>query len=358
MLTFALKNINSLMREYKAIFIMFFTVFSLVAVSLIYLHSFNLNLLKNSSAIDDKFRTYIILENMEQKKAVALIEEIKTKISGNMTESILCYADKEADVDGTSAVIAAAYGEVNRKQIALDRGSLESGQSGMQCIMDDIFYQSNAREDFIHDTIKINGEKFILNAVGHIGSENIDVMITMAGLQKINLRVKEVHIVFETRLSNEEVRILQEIVGEKNKLEIPPKYGSTISRQFIYRFIVIFALILMATINIMGLYRYLVMRRKKELLIYKIYGIRNGRLFTMILLETIILVSLGFMSGAILFIAITRIAGHGFVVTVNPAIFLQTYFIEIACSILGIVPILQKICKKSIFSEYVREEGE
>lgn len=261
-------------------------------------------------------------------------------------------------MDGTSAVIAAAYGEVNRKQIALDRGSLELEQDGMQCIMDDIFYQSNAREEFIHDKIKIGEETFILNAVGHIGSENIDIIITMAGLQKINLRVKEVHIVFEQRLSDEEVRILEEIAGRKNKLEIPSKYDSTISRQFIYRFIVIFALILMASINIMGLYRYLVMRRKKELLIYKIYGIRNGKLLTMILLETIILVSLGFMSGVILYIAITKIAGHGFDMIVKPAIFMQTYFIETACSILGIVPVMHKIWKKSIFSEYVREEGE
>lgn len=358
MLLFVLKNIYSLMKEYKAIFIMFFTVFSLAAVSLIYLHSFNLNLLKNSSAIDDKSRTYIIHGKHGAETAAALIEEIKTKISKNTIEGILCYADEEADMDGTSAVIAAAYGEVNRKQIALDRGSLELEQDGMQCIMDDIFYQSNAREEFIHDKIRIGEETFILNAVGHIGSENIDIIITMAGLQKINLRVKEVHIVFEQRLSDEEVRILEEIAGRKNKLEIPSKYDSTISRQFIYRFIVIFALILMASINIMGLYRYLVMRRKKELLIYKIYGIRNGKLLTMILLETIILVSLGFMSGVILYIAITKIAGHGFDMIVKPAIFMQTYFIETACSILGIVPVMHKIWKKSIFSEYVREEGE
>lgn len=358
MLLFAIKNIISIMKEYKAIFIMFFTVFSLVVVSLIYLHSFNINLLESGNVIDDKSRTYIITEHMEQKKAENLIEEIKTKISANAIEGILCYADEETDVDGISAVLAAAYGEVNKKQIALDRGSLELEESEMQFIMNDIFYQSNAREDFIHDHIEINGEIFILNAVGHIFSENIDVITTMAGLQKINLGVKEVRIVFEQRLSNEELRVLQEIVGEKYKLEIPPKYSSTISRQFINRFLVIFALILMATTNIMGLYRYLVMRRKKELLIYKIYGIRNGRLFTIILLETIILVTLGFLAGVILFTAIARIADHWIAMTVNPALFLQTFFILLACSILGIVPVLRRIWKKSIFSEYVREEGQ
>lgn len=358
MLLFALKNVISLMKEYKAIFIMFFTVFPLVAVSLIYLHSFNLNLLKNGNAIDNKSRTYIVMGHMEQKKAEALIEEIKAEISTNVVEGILCYADEEADVDGMSAVLAAAYGGVDTKQIALDRGSLKLEQDGMGLIMDDIFYQSNAREDFIHDKIEINGEKFRLNAVGHIDFENIDVIITMEGLQKINLGVKEVRIVFEQRLSDEELRTLQEIAGEKYKLEVPPKYSSTISRQFINRFLVIFALILMAAANIMGLYRYLVMRRKKELLIYKIYGIRNGRLVIIILLETIILATLGFMAGIILFTAITRIADHWFAVAASPALFLQTYFILLACSILGMVPILHRIWKKSIFSEYVREEGQ
>lgn len=79
MLLFVLKNIYSLMKEYKAIFIMFFTVFSLAAVSLIYLHSFNLNLLKNSSAIDDKSRTYIIHGKHGAETAAALNRRNKNK---------------------------------------------------------------------------------------------------------------------------------------------------------------------------------------------------------------------------------------------------------------------------------------
>lgn len=358
MFLFALKNITSLMKEYKAIFVMFFTVFSLVSVSLIYLYSFNLNLLENSNTIDDKSRTYVMMESMEQQKAEALIEEIRTKITENVIQGILCYADEEVDVDGTSAVLAAAYGEINKKQIALDRGSLELEQNEMQLIMDDIFYQMNGREDFIHDTIEIGGEDFTLRAVGHIGSENVDGIITMAGFEKLNLGVREVNILFEQRLSNEELRTLQEIVGEEHSLEIPPKYSATISRQFLNRFLVIFALILMAATNIMGLYRYLVMRRKKEWLVYKIYGIRNGRLFAILLLETIILATLGFMAGLILFAAVAGIADRWFVVTAGPALFLQTYVMILACSVLGIVPVLRRVWKRSIFSEYIREEGQ
>lgn len=355
---FAFRNIRALIREYKAIFMMFFTVFSLVTASLIYLHGFNLHLLGNGNVIDDKSRTYVITQTMDQKQAEVLIEEIQTKIAANEIEGILCYADEEVDVDGQPALAAAAYGGVNKKQIALDRGSLELEQSQLQFIMNDIFYQTHVRGDFIHDLVDINGEQFMLNAVGHIDSENIDVIITMAGLQKLCLGVREVHIVFEQRLSNGQLQMLQEIVGEKEKLELPPKYGSAISRQFINRFFVIFALVLMATANIMGFYRYLVMRRKKELLIYKIYGIRNQRLVTILLLETLILVTLGFTAGVILFLAIKTIADQWLPVTAGPFLFLQTYVMIMVCSVSGIVPVFCKIWKKSIISEYSREEAQ
>lgn len=355
MLLFAWKNIKSLIKEYKAIFTLFFTVFSLVAVSLLYLHSFNRNLLKNSSAIDHKSRTYRIMQNMEPKKAEALIKEIKANISAN-TEGVLCCADKEADVDGIPAVLAAAYAEVNKKQIALDRGSLEFDQSKMQLIMDDIFYLTNAREEFIHDKMEIDEEAFTLSAVGHIGSEHVDGIIPMTGLQRLNLDVGEVRIVFERRLSHKELRILQGIVGEEHLLRIPPKYSSAASRQFAVRFFTIFTLVFMAATNVMGIYRYLVMRRKKEFLIYKIYGIRNGTLITVLLLETMILVTLAFFAGVLLFTAMTKVTGPWLAVAASPALFLQTYVMIFVCSILGIVPILRRIWKKSIFSEYVREE--
>lgn len=358
MFSFALKNIRSLMKEYKAIFILFFTVFSLVSVSLMYLHSFNSDLLINGNATDYTSRTYILTEHMEPKKAETIIEEIETNISTTGIEGILCYADEQADVDGIPAALAAAYGGVNKKQIALDRGTLELEQSKMQLIMDDIFYQMNAREDFIHDPVAINGETFTLRAVGHIDAAHLDGIITMAGLQKLNLGVREVHIVFEQRLTHEELRILQEIGKDADQWKIPPKYSSTSSRQFLNRFIVIFVLILMATTNILGLYRYLLMRRKKELLIYKIYGIKNGRLFSILFLETVILVTLGFMAGAILFAVITRIVNRWVTVMAGPALFLQTYLMILVCSLFGIVPILHRIRKKSIVSEYMREEGQ
>lgn len=356
MLKFALKNIVSLVKEYKSIFAIFFSVFSLVAVSLIYLHSFNVSLLEDGKDVGRDYRTYSIFGNMEKEQAESFVKEAERNFLQNKMQSVLLYIDNTVELEGLPINLAAVYGETDQKQIALECGSAEMNKDKKEIILNDIFYMSNQRTDMVNDQLKVNEEEFILKGIGHIGAENVDALITMEGLQALDLSVYGIVITFENRLTKEESEQLQEIFGLQYEVNLPPLYNAALSRQFLNRFLLIFVLILMATVNIMGLYRYIVLRRKKEFLIYKIYGISSYKLLAMILIETIVLITFGFLLGIILFVLVRILSADWLSVSVSPAVFLQTYAIELLCSIAAVLPVLHKIRKKSVFSEYVKED--
>lgn len=357
MLKFAVKNILSLIKEYKAIFMMFFSVFSLVAASLIYLHSFNRNLIEEGNRVTSDSRTYTVSGYIEADFAEEIMEEVGNELAENNVVSTVLYAEDTTDLDGVPVRLAIAYGEIDSNQIALDCGSLDMNQNEKEIILNDIFYMENQMEYLIHDKIYLNDETFDLKAIGHIDIQNADALITMKGFHSLDTQITGIDITFENRLKKAELGKLQELFGEQYEVKEPPAYNSTFYRQFLSRFVLSFALILMATFNIMGLYRYIVYRRKREFLIYKIYGINSQKLWKMLLIETFILITGGFLLGVLLIFIISSLKFEWLEITIDFSVLLQTYGIELLCSVVAIVPVLYKLTKKEVFSEYVREDG-
>lgn len=356
MLSFAIKNIQSLIKEYKAIFILFFSVCSLVAASLVYLHAFNVNLLAEGNRVSKENRTYKISGYMEIEAIEDIVEKIQMGLAENEMQSILLHTDDGVDLEGIPARIAIVYGDLDTSQIALECGSAELEKDKKEILLNDIFFMENQFQKLIHDKLQVNGEDFTLKAIGHIGTPNIDAIITMTGMEAVEVEITGVDIVFENRLNKAQLQQVKDILGEQYGIKEPPAYKTTFSRQFFNRFLLIFALILMATINIMGLYRYIVLRRNREFFIYKIYGISSQKLSVMLILETLIFITIGFGFGVILFLVIRYFGTKWMHVSVDISIFLQTYLLELLCAVIAIVPVLYRIRKNAVVSEYAKED--
>lgn len=351
MLNYAIKNLHSIIKEYKGIFSIFFVVSALTTFSFLYLNLYNMTLLNSGQALNTNMRTYSINGNYEIGQVEAYIAEISEKITDNSLETVVLIA-QENNMDEPRC--ATAYmGDISKK-IALDCGSTDI-ESGNSIIVNDMFYSMNGMSQGIGETIRVGELSGELTGIGYISNNETDAFLSYNLYKNMGYTTREIQITFQDRLSQKDYETFLSVVDIFERIEKPPVIDVTVFSQYESRIMLVILLSLIATCNVMGIYRYVIMRRRKEFLVYKICGMKGKRLKKVICTESMILMTISFVLGSVIFYIFQNIVMQDTAVSVMLFALGQTFFLQILFTLLAITPILREVNKKSVMLEHIQE---
>ena len=352
-----IKNLSDVIREYTGIFIIFFLVSALTIFSFLVLNLYNFQTLKNGQNISTESRTYEITGDFAANTNIEeTINNIKDMKSNNSVERIILLPESTLNYQDIPMNIGILFDGDISSQISIDCGSNNIHINEANVILSTEFYRNNQLQLNIDDEISIDKAKLKVMGIGFIGEGEFDAITTKTAYEEIKCGIHKVMITFEERLDKKELRMMQDDLGDGQEITSPPLIVNSYLGEFQSRFLLIFCLILIATINSIGLYRYIIIRRKKEFIIYKIYGINKRQLKNMILTELFILFLISFLLGSSLYLLVYVIILQNPIGMIMCFSFLQTLFSQMICFAVAFLSIMRSVCNKSIVGEYSLEE--
>ncbi len=356
MVIVSLKNIGDMFREYCAVFVSFFLVLSVTFGCLLVMSAYNHELLERGNAVNTEARTYVLRGDIAAGEERQMVERICESLPEHTLESVLYIAREPVTWNGTDIRIGMSA-SVDERQVALDRGTLSwSGTDRAEMIVNDLYYRSSGAAEGIDDTVQLDGTKVVIRAIGHLRDAALDAIVNPAGYRSLQTDTSEIHMVWERRLSASEQERLTQASGDSYTWEMPDRYHTATASQFLHRLLLVGGMLFLAVTNVMGLYRYLIMRRRKEFLIYRIFGIGRGKMAGMILTELLLLSTAGYLLGAGGAALLLRWFGGSLWTRVDIGLFVRDYLAGTASALVSAIPVLRMTGTHRLAQKYGREE--
>ena len=352
MLRLLMQNIGDIIYYNKIVAKVFFTVTILISVSLLYLDSYNFYLYDEACKINPDTRTYCINASYSYKNLSERLSSLDDKFP---LESTILFLKNTICIDNTELYAGIIYGDIEKKKIAMLAGNLNLDLSENLIILNDIFCSEHNLDKHLNNTISIGDEDYLLQAIGHIEYDNVDILFSQNYLKKKQPDISGLEITFTRRLEKNELAELNEILEEADII-IPSLFDASIIREYASRLLVIFICIFLSVMNIIGFYHYIIIKRKKEFLIYRICGMSFSRISLLIIMEISVLVFISCLIGSILYLLLYNIIREEINLQLELIHFIKTYAIFEIFACISALPILKNICRPDIYTEYIKRD--
>lgn len=175
-----------------------------------------------------------------------------------------------------------------------------------------IYYTDIYKQDpsVIGRKVSIGGDEFrIIGVDGMLEKNMVEVPYSTFMSKKYNIDSLEV--VFQKPLNSLQGSKLEGLVNkllDKSVIIKPPDVNSQILITFILQMVLVILIISFAIINLIYLFKYLVEKREREFLIYRICGAKRINIFSMLMIENFLLNLVTYFLSLIIFIPLYFLA--------------------------------------------------
>lgn len=310
-----LTNLIKWIKSEKRLFLILLINLSVVSAVIIYLFSFNNQLLmaKSQKIFKDTYgRTYGIRGEMNENIYVAL-----NNLNNNheMPNINFFYLAGMAQIDDKQGKVAAV--KFLKEELIgyyYDK-KYDVKESGKVALATDTYINLDYGTSYNKDTkyININNKKY---DVSYTRVQFGDGMETMVGGSLVRMSYKdfvdeiksinELRIIFEERLTGEQVKILKYQFKSLDfvvDLDIQPKETSG-QRNYKNEMIIDTVLLLATLLCLLKIYEYILSTRKNEFVIYRIYGAKISFIRKILIIEVFVMTLSGFLIGTIIFLIV------------------------------------------------------
>lgn len=312
---FILINFIKWIKTEKRLFVIFMTNLSIVSAVIIFLFSFNNQLL---ISIDNNIRkdTYGRVYSLHGDINDNIYNFLDNLISNNKLPKIqFVYLSGMADVDNKQAKIA-TINFINSKFKGYyyeDKYDITEPNKVALATDIEINLAYGTKYDQKVKNIIINGKKY---DVVYTRYQFIDGMEAMIGGVLIRMSyqdfvaevdsIKEIKIVYDQRLDkNQEMALKNEIKELDSDIEfhIQPKETSN-EKNYKNEMIIDIILLFATLLCLIKIYEYILDTRRNEIVMYRICGARISFIIRILFLEIFLMATMGFLIGTIIFIVI------------------------------------------------------
>ena len=349
----ALKNVIGLTKKYKGMYGVCYIVLILVTLTLFYLYFFNEQLAKEETKNKEENRTYVVSRILDNETIYQQYEMLYKKFDSEDIEAVWLYSYNPIEYNEASITLSGTDTKELGHNIAFSRGEVRKSLEQGTVLLDN-FFESKVMQFYkIGSCMKLQEVDFQITAIGKIFVRyETDAVINIADFRNLDLQVDEVEIIFSKELTKKEEDILCDIFKyhrvEFPKYDIPIQYTSS---SFWSRLFLIYGVAILSILNIMAIYKFILVKREKEFLIHRICGISNMNLLKMMLWETGSMIVLCYTISCMIVFLVTKM----FYIHMEITVFLQVFLIELLCVWVNLFYTYIKMWKKDIVFHYKRE---
>ena len=295
-------------------------------------------------------RTYVVSRILDNETIYQQYKILNETFDSEHIEAVWLYSYNPIEYNDTSIMLVGTDTKTLGHNIAFTRGEAQKSLEKGTILLDSVFENKVMQFYKIGNYIKLEEMDFQITAIGKVFVRHeTDAVISIADFQKLDLQVDEVEIIFAKELTKKEEDMLCDIFKYHRiafpEHSIPIQYTSS---SFWSRLFLIYGVAILSILNIMGIYKFILTKREKELFIYRICGISNMDLLKMMLLEIGIIIGLCYIISCSIVFIVTNI----FHIQMEITVFLQVFLIELLCVWANLFYICKKMWRKDIISHY------
>lgn len=345
--------INWIKFNKKNFFILLINM-SLVTAVIIYLFSFNNNLLHSNEPSIRKLtygRTYTIIGEMVSDEVYDTMNILLN--NDQLPEIEFAYFSGMVDIGNKKGKVTAVKFFKDELIGYYYDEKYDINDSGMVALATDnyvnVLYGTNINQDT--KNININGKNYV---VEYTSEQFTDSMEIMSGIVLVRMSyddfvsninpISEVIIIFEKRLDDVQEKIFRNKIKHLNSREVivQPK-ETTDQKNYKIEMIIDTAMLLVTLLCLIKIYEYIVNKRKMEFIVYRMYGAKKTFVVNILLIEIFSMTASSFLAGTILFFLITNITSSIKYIHFDVITLIKAFIILIICMLVVAIRLIIKL---------------
>lgn len=337
------KNLFSFIRTNKRIFAVFLLVQIATVVAFFSVFNYALMFLENAKELQSNCRTYSVsifdgesldaqMKKLYEKYADMLTDYYAVMNNGN--DRIYCEYIRPSD-------------NIIQNGKNFSENDFKDGKK--QMLFADYSGMTDKKKYKIGEQYELLGEQYEI-----IGVSYKDVLIIPYGSLKDKSQISEVYMVLNTDLKSVYQDVfLQDVMDIFNadSVSTPSAYSMSTYSSTINYVATFGVIIIIAVINIIYLYSYIMNKRKKETAVFRLCGCSLGKTASMYLTEILFLSAVSYAVAVLIHLVavmplmmnITQSLKY----YISPLDFIIVYVIYLLIEILSFLPIIQRVAKTS-----------
>lgn len=332
---------------------------SLTIGVIIYLFSFNNSLLHSKGPEIRKKtygRMYTIKGEMNEEIYITMDNLVNNE---KMPEIEFSYFSGMAEIGNKKGKVTAVklFKDELRGYYYDEKYDIE--KSGKAALATDVYINLNYGTNFNENTknININGKSY---TVEYTRNQFSDGMEAMAGgvLVRVsyddfvsNIRpVSEVIIIFNERLDNKQEKIFRDEIRKLNNVTeiiIQPKETSD-QKNYKIEMVIDTVLLLSALLCLIEIYEYIINKRKREFIVYRICGAKKFFVVKVLIIEILFLTAASFLVGTLLFLSVGHFGGTMKYIHFDIGTWFKSLAIVLCCMVAIALRLMVKLNKGSL----------
>lgn len=314
----SLINISKLLKTQKLIISIIITGISISSMALVYFISFNYNILHEKEINDFNLRKYLISFNRD----TAVSEKLKFIYTVSNSDELPLLTETGIFFKSNvffknklfkNIIIGAYYPKKNILFLCEGNDDINKQEKDNKnnAIIAKEFVTGNIEITNIGKKIDIENQVYTISGVLGTTYESQIIIPYNTYLQN-RYDVYFASFIFSRKLSPKEQKYLINLLNScvpDAKISIPPKIDKEAYMNYILRMIISVLIITFTLINVLTLFRYIIMIRKDEFAVYILCGIQAANVIRIIAGEIFIISSISYFLGVILILIIKLFLG-------------------------------------------------
>ncbi len=338
------RNLFSFARKNKRVFAVFLLVQIATVVAFFSVFNYALMFLEDTKELQTECRTYSInIENSEN-----LDEQMKKLYDKYSDQLERYYAVMENGNDKIYCEYTRPSDDIIKNGRNFSESDFKNGKK--QILYPDYDFTSDKKKHKIGEQYNLSGEQY--KGIGTI--YNTDMMMIPYSSLENKSQISEVDMVFNTDLTGVYQDVFVEDVQKIfniDSVNMPSAY-STSTYQSTINYVATFGVIIViAVINIIYLYSYIMNKRKKETAVFRLCGCSLGKTALIYLTEILFLSAVSYAAAVLIHLVavmplmmnITQALKY----YIAPLDFIIVYAIYLLIEILSFLPIIQRVAGTS-----------
>lgn len=352
-------NFISWIKYNKKMFFILMINMSLITAVIIYLFSFNNNLLQSKGPLIRKMtygRTYTVRGEIPSEKIYKTVNNLMN--NAQLPEIEFAYFSGMADIGNKRGKITTVklFNDELRGYYYDEKYDVKD--SGTVSLATDTYINLIYETNFDENTkeISINGK--IYN-IGYTTEQFTDGMEAMSGGVLVRMSyddfvsnikpINEVIIIFEKRLDDVQEKIFRNEIEELNlsEINVQPK-ETTNQKNYKIEMVIDTAMLLATLLCLIKIYEYIVNKRKMEFIVYRMYGAKRSFASNVLFIEILSFTVSSFLAGTILFLLTVHITGAIKYIHFDIITLLKAFIILILCMLVVAIKLIIKLNRGSL----------
>ncbi len=269
--------------------------------------------IKLNKSIND----YDIVEKFFKKVQSSKLPQVEVLRISNDTKDIIGNSINTENGIGKATVTALKFEQ--KPRLYLEQGKYLSKEDELKSqnviFISNILYNSDSESmGYNHKPTRIDSVDYKIKGVGAMPLDILNVIIMPYSTYiKNNVGYTEANILFSEVLNNKQKELffgLSEEYFVNSEIILPPKTNKSADDDFYSSLIIVIAIITLALVNAMSLFRFLVSSRTPQYLVYRVCGATKRDISFMLLTEVLLLMTVLFIVSMLLCTFFVSVSAH------------------------------------------------